>query len=144
MKKTTIVSIVIFLALVLSIVFFTNRTNQSNTDNKGSDNSVVYSQENLIINVNAQSQNKGIYMVDFSKGQSLLNIMQKLKETDNSFSYVTEEASFGSFIKSINNIVADTTKEFWNIKINGSDSTVGISDIYPNNNDSISFNLTTF
>jgi len=144
MKKTILISIAILLVLILSIVLLTNRPNQPNTDNSGSDNSIVYSQENIIINVIAQSQNQGIYMVEFNKGQSLLSIMQKLKETDNSFNYLTEDASFGSFIKSINNIEANSSNEFWNIKINGSDSTVGISDIYPNNNDSISFNLTSF
>ncbi len=84
------------------------------------------------------------FSVKSDAGTNLADIMEQLALSNPEFTYEIESASFGDFITSINGVKADSNKEFWNIKVNGTDSTVGIKDLLPQANDVISFNLTSF
>ena len=71
--------------------------------------------------------------------------MQNLAQTSNSeFKFEVQSASYGDYVTSINGIKTDSTKDFWELLVNGQESMVGISAYIPKNNDVISFTLATF
>jgi len=106
------------------------------------DNAVQTSNFQLMIEV--QGKETKNYSVVFTSGQTLDQILNNLASKDSTFSYTTQTASFGAFITTFNGTTADATKEFWSFKVNGEDSSVGISDFKPQNNDLIQFTLTSF
>ena len=85
------------------------------------------------------------YQSSFTPGVNLETVMQNLVSSGNSdFAYEIQSASYGDYVTSLNGTKADSTKEFWELLVNGQESMVGISAYMPKNNDVISFALTSF
>lgn len=142
---------IIFILVVVILVFLTVNilSTQDKSSILNSDNSqFITDNTNEIISfqliIDTGSKETKNYLVNFIPGQNLEEIMTSFSTNNNSFNFITKTESFGTFITTINGIKADSTKEFWNFKINGSDSSVGITDFEPQNNDIILFTLTTF
>lgn len=76
-----------------------------------------------------------------SSPQSVLELITKLAEENNTFSFTTKEYSFGKFITVINDIEAKDT-EFWGLYINSEMAQLGISEQMVNPGDAIKFVLT--
>jgi hypothetical protein len=105
------------------------------TDNTQSLTLEIISTDNYITN----------YYPAFSKGQNLLVILSELANGNADFTFETDKSSFSEFITTINEEKADVIKkEFWNIKVNGQDSAVGVTDIFPEANDEIRFSLINY
>lgn len=51
---------------------------------------------------------------------------------------------FGNFITSFNGISADPNSQYYEFKVNGASSNVGVSDYSVNNGDQLNFVLTSF
>jgi len=144
MKK--IIAIVLLIVAVVVLYF-----NYNEIQSKISDNSEVQgisttdNLQALTLEVISTDNIKTIYSIGYEKDQTLVEILNSQTENNSDFNYETEKSSFGDYVTSINQIKADSTKnEFWNIKVNGQDSMVGISEIKPSNNDVITFSLLTF
>jgi len=84
------------------------------------------------------------YTATITQGVSMLALMQQLAAINNDFTFQTDNSNFGAYVTTINGVQADSSSEFWNLKINGVDSTVGISDLLPQATDNIIFTLTSF
>ena len=145
MKKIIYV-VLILLFLLLGIFLFSNYSKGT----KNSDNSILGvaintdNIQSLTLEVVSTDNIKTIYGATFKYGQTLVEILDDQANNKADFAYETEKSDFGDYIISINNEKANSASEFWNIKINGSDSQLGISDIVPQNNDVITFTLLKF
>jgi DNA-directed RNA polymerase subunit F len=105
------------------------------TDNAQSLTLEIISTDNYITN----------YYATFSKGQNLLTVLSELANGNADFTYATDNYGFAELLTTINEEKADALKnEFWNIKINGKDSAVGVTDIFPEANDEIKFSLINY
>ena len=141
---------VIFLLIVIVLAVLTYQVLKPSVDNTDNNPAkVIYSTDNstainiqLIISIPDQEPRN--YLISFSEGQSLEQILNNFANNNNSFSYVSKSASFGTFITTFNGKEADSNKEFWNFRVNGADSSVGISDFKPQNSDQIEFILAAF
>jgi hypothetical protein len=144
MKK--IVTLVLLL-VAIGILYFNYIGKQPNvTDN--SEVQGTYTTDNFVsltLEVISTDNVKTIYSFNYKENQTLVEILNHQANNNADFTYETEKSSFGDYITSINNTKADSTKkEFWQIKVNGNDSMVGISEIKPSNNDVITFSLLSF
>ena len=67
-----------------------------------------------------------------------------MKENPDNFSFATKSYSFGEMLLTVNSKQADETKEFWELKVNGKQSEVGISDLVLKESDILELNLVGF
>ncbi len=140
MKNKIIYILVAVLLVVVAAFTIISNNQKTNTDNT---NSVLFKEEIFTIEVVATKGEVAKYPFASLNDETLEQTLDIAME-DNLFSYTKTVSDFGSFVTSINDITADSTKEFWNIQINGVDSLVGISQINPNEGDIITFTLTQF
>ena len=138
MKKYLVILLLVLL-LVFGIYFFNNSNSKQNSTNNLTDNTQAITLQ-VIISDNSTS----IYQVSFESGQKLLGILTTFSQNNPNFTFETNKSVYGDFLLTVNGIKADTTKEFWNIKYNGIDSMLGISDLEPKNNDIISLTLLNY
>ena len=141
MKKDLSLIIILILVLFFGVYYFNNKSNQSLTDNsvKTTDNTQTFT-----LQVISSDNSISIYQIPFEPGQKLANILSTFSQNNSNFTIETQKSDYGDYLLSINGVKADTSIEFWNVKINGVDSTVGISDMEPQNNDIITFSLLKF
>ena len=140
MKNKIIYILVAVLLVVVAAFTIISNNQKTNTDNT---NSVLFKEEIFTIEVVATKGEVAKYPFASLNDETLEQTLDIAME-DNLFSYTKTVSDFGSFVTSINDITADSTKEFWSIQINGVDSLVGISQINPNEGDIITFTLTQF
>ena len=76
-----------------------------------------------------------------SSTQNVLDVITKLAEEYNTFSFETKEYSFGKLITTISGVEAKDT-EFWALYINSEMAQLGISEQTVNPGDTIKFILT--
>lgn len=85
------------------------------------------------------------YVLKYVKGEKGIEFLRRLmKENPDNFSFATKSYSFGEMLLTVNSKQADETKEFWELKVNGKQSEVGISDLVLKNGDVLEFNLVGF
>jgi hypothetical protein len=68
------------------------------------------------------------YCVIYEEGKNAFDVMKKLSEENENFSFDYEESDFGVFITSINNYHPDVADRFWAFVVNGEMSMVGVSE----------------
>lgn len=107
------------------------------------DNAEISMQVSISVDPGYKSEAKQ-YTATITQGVSMLALMQQLAAINNDFTFQTDNSNFGAYVTTINGVQADSSSEFWNLKINGVDSTVGISDLLPQATDNIIFTLTSF
>jgi hypothetical protein len=82
------------------------------------------------------------YVLKYVNDEKGIDFLRRLmKENPDNFSFATKSYSFGEMLLTINSKQADETKEFWELKVNGKQSEVGISDLVLKNGDVLEFNL---
>jgi hypothetical protein len=84
----------------------------------------------------------GSYQVEFLPGQNGFAIMEQAR-SDYGLQFTHQTYSFGIFINSIGGLTSDD-HHYWSLFHNRQLSSVGISDLYPNHNDSISWQYISF
>lgn len=65
-----------------------------------------------------------------------------LKEHQADLQVTTQQSSYGDFVSGMLGITADAKKEFFNIKVNGKDATVGVSQLPVENGKTYTFTMT--
>lgn len=140
MNKKVLVIAIILIIIGLGVFYYVNKQNTP-----VSDNTVVAPFKEEIFTIEVVANEEEIVRYPFaSLNDETLEQTLDIALEDGHFDYAKKVSDFGSFVTSINGIEADSTKEFWSIKINGEDSLVGISQINPNENDVIQFILNKF
>lgn len=82
------------------------------------------------------------YTLKHVNGEKGIDFLRRLmKENPDNFSFATKSYSFGEMLLTVNSKQADETKEFWELKVNGKQSEVGISDLVLKDGDSLELNL---
>ena len=136
----TAIIVGIFLYLFISKNIIQKTDNQENTIN----NELDVKKKIFTLEIITSDNSIVKYKVSFIPNSKLSTILTSLAKEDKNFSFETEESDFGEYIISINGIKADSNKEFWNLKTNGNNSTLGISDFVPQENDLITFTILNF
>ena len=138
---------VVFLlgAIALMIYWGTSVFNNQNTETT-TDNSLVQVTDNntqdVIVEVIGKDEQMETYTVSYSGDQTVLQILQKLQGENVTFTFVYQQYDFGAFVTGINGYVPSSAEAFWEFKINGESSMVGISDYTVQPSDKIEFVLT--
>jgi len=136
----TAIIVGIFLYLFISKNIIQKTDNQENTIN----NELDVKKKIFTLEIITSDNSIVKYKVSFIPNSKLSTILTSLAKEDKNFSFETEKSDFGEYIISINGIKADSNKEFWNLKTNGNNSTLGISDFVPQENDLITFTILNF
>ncbi len=85
------------------------------------------------------------YIIKYVSGEKGIDFLRRLmKENPDNFSFATKSYSFGEMLLTVNSKQADETKEFWELKVNGKQSEVGISDLVLKESDILELNLVGF
>lgn len=84
------------------------------------------------------------FQLNTNADESLFETLKRFNSENSEFKLEYTQYDFGAFVTSLSGITPDATSEFFSLKINGSDSMVGISDYKPKSGDKISFVLTKF
>jgi antitoxin component of MazEF toxin-antitoxin module len=78
------------------------------------------------------------------ENENAFDFMTRLEETNPEFTFEYSDSSFGKFVTAINGIEADSTKQFWELNVNGSPAAVGISDLVLQPGDIVAWKLVEF
>lgn len=81
---------------------------------------------------------------DFTYKTDAAFMKDLLEEKKDELQAVTETGSYGLFLTGLMGVEADETKEYYNIKIDGVDATVGISELPVENGKTYTFTLMGF
>ena len=84
------------------------------------------------------------YVLKYVSKEKALDFLKRLAKENSDFSFATKSYSFGEMLLTVNSKQADETKEFWELKVNGKQSEVGISDLTLNGKDVLELNLVGF
>jgi hypothetical protein len=84
------------------------------------------------------------YVLKYVEGEKGIEFLRRLSKENSDFSFATKSYSFGEMIMTVNSKQADSTKEFWELKVNGKQAEVGISDLILKSGDALEFNLVEF
>jgi hypothetical protein len=88
-----------------------------------------------------QGQSKN-YMVDFQDGKSAFELMKHLQDSNQGFKFDYSESSYGVYVTSVNGNKPEANKAFWEFKVNGVSSSVGVGTYMVKSGDKIQFVLT--
>lgn len=134
-------SLIILVLAVFGVVIVGGGSTINNT----SDQTSVSQNQTLAIKVVSAASLEKDYSYDFNlqNTDSLLTVFNTLDSSSDEFSVEYTDFSFGKMITTVNGY---TTKdnEFWNIKINGADAQVGISELKIAPGDKVELILTSF
>lgn len=134
-------SLIILVLAVFGVVIVGGGSTINNT----SDQTSVSQNQTLAIKVVSAASLEKDYNYDFNlqNTDSLLTVFNTLDSSSDEFSVEYADFSFGKMITTVNGY---TTKdnEFWNIKINGADAQVGISELKIAPGDKVELILTSF
>lgn len=135
------------LAVVLGVVLLTNNQpqavnqDQENTVDSGDSSSIELTRlVTVTVDINGD---RSEYSYSIESSDKLINIIEAIDEENEDFSIEYKEFDFGKMVETINGYTAQGN-EFWNIKVNGEDAQVGISDLVVNRGDSVEFSISTF
>jgi len=140
----TAVLVVIFAIVAVSVSTEFNPSKSTNSIPTLSPTAIVNT-DNLtsvtvrIVDINGAEK---VYPLAVKQGQTVYEVLNQLKASASGFSFTSKQYSFGAMIMQFNNSNYDTTKYFWELRINDKASTVGVSDYNVQKNDSIKFILT--
>ncbi len=81
------------------------------------------------------------YCTSYVEGENAFDIMKKLVDEDNDFTFGYDENDYGIFITSINNYHPDIESKFWSFLVNGEMSMVGVKDYAVNDGDELLFKI---
>jgi hypothetical protein len=84
------------------------------------------------------------YVLKYVEGEKGIEFLRRLSKENSDFSFATKAYSFGEMMMTVNSKQADSTKEFWELKVNGKQAEVGISDLILKSGDALEFNLVEF
>ncbi len=79
------------------------------------------------------------YDLKVNEGENLFDVMNRLAETSEYFSFEYDAYDFGVMITGINNFIPDPNISFWKLIVNGEDAQTGVKDIKVKNGDSFEF-----
>lgn len=135
------------LAVVLGVVLLTNNQpqtinqDQENTVDSGDSSSIELTRlVTVFVDINGE-RNEYSYSIESS--DKLINIIENIDAENVDFSIGYKEYDFGMMVETINGYTVQGN-EFWNIKVNGEDAQVGISDLVVNRGDTVEIFLSTF
>jgi hypothetical protein len=86
----------------------------------------------------------GKYELKFTSGDTLTDGLQKLAATNSTFTYQATSGQYGNFLNTVDGVTADSTREFWNIKVNGNDSDLGMDSLKLNEGEQLQLMLVNF
>ncbi|HEX3017466.1 MAG TPA: DUF4430 domain-containing protein [Caproicibacter sp.] len=69
-------------------------------------------------------------------------VAELLKDKQSELNVVMQKGQYGEFVSGILGVTADAKKEFFNIKVDGKDATVGVSQLPIENGKTYTFTLT--
>jgi hypothetical protein len=78
------------------------------------------------------------------ENENAFDFMSRLEESNPEFTFTYSDSSFGKFVTAINGIEADSTKQFWELNVNGVPAAVGIAELVLQPGDIIAWKLTEF
>jgi len=81
------------------------------------------------------------YCVLHEEDKNAFDVLKKLADEDEDFSFDYDESEFGVFINSLNNYHPDIESRFWAFYVNGEMSIVGVSDYMVNKGDELGFRV---
>jgi len=134
-------AIIILVLSVFGVVIVTNGSTLTNT----SEISNTSQLQTLTIKVVSAASLENNYNYDFNlqNTDSLLTVFNTLDSTSDNFAIEYQDFSFGKMISGVNGYSVKDN-EFWNIKVNGADAQVGVSDLKIAPGDNIELILTSF
>ncbi|MEI6886697.1 MAG: DUF4430 domain-containing protein [bacterium] len=141
-RIVALISVIVLVIVVSGFLFYisNNKTNPE-TSIKGVN---VESKNQFSLSVDNNLIQKS-YVIDFEKGKSLFDTLTSYKTKEATFLFDYSESAYGIYLTGVNGRIADmSAKEFWNIKVNGADSQVGIKDLLPLSGDKIQLILTKY
>lgn len=83
--------------------------------------------QEINISVADSSSSEKKYTVAYIENTNLFSYFKTLQDQNIGFTFTYTDSSYGAFINSVNGYTTDTTKEFWEIMINGKSAEVGMS-----------------
>lgn len=135
------------LAIVLGVVLLTNQTQPTSTPqdqnavDSGDSSSIELTRlVTVTVDINGD-RNEYSYSIESS--DKLINIIDRIDAENEDFSIGYKEFDFGKMVETINGYTVQGN-EFWNIKVNGEDAQLGISDLEVNRGDGVEFSISTF
>lgn len=98
---------------------------QSGTADRSTEESTQTQDINITVADSSSSEKK--YTVAYIENTNLFSYFKTLQDQNVGFTFTYTDSSYGAFINSVNGCTTDTTKEFWEIMINGKSAEVGMS-----------------
>jgi len=135
-------ALIILVMGVLGVIIINNGSDVLPSSSQSSQND--YLSQTLAIRVIQTASLEKNYNYDFNLHQtdSLLDLFNTLDFTSNEFSVVCKDFDFGKMITTVNGYTANNN-EFWNLKLNGQDAQVGISELVVKPGDKVELILTS-
>lgn len=141
-KKISLIISGLLIVAMLAVGAFAILGTDNNSDTNQEKDSTQEQQVNVAV-VDADGEVESSYDIKFKDDETVLDLLNRLtKEED--FTFELESFDFGDFVTVVNGIKADSTKEFWALKINDQDSMVGVSEAEVTAGDKIELVLTAF
>jgi hypothetical protein len=139
-RQSLFVNVVLISIAFLSLIVFVIDRQVSNTVLPQNE---IFDQSQ-ILTVKVGGPQSATYTVQQYEAINALDLLRKLQTENSAFTFATEAFATGEFVTTINGVVADKTKEFWEIKVNGEPAQVGISELQLKTTDTLEFNLVGF
>jgi hypothetical protein len=138
--------------ITVGLMFVSYRVGFDSGEEKVKGEEVVVDQEELYITVktdcsdvssdeNEEGEEVKRYCASYNEGESAFEVMKRVEEENEVFTFAYEESDFGVFVTSVNNYHPDTESKFWSFLINGEMSMVGVSDYEVLEGDELGFKV---
>jgi len=142
-KVVKIIGVVAVISVfVFIVIYFTNNYNRASTDNsevKGENTVEATDKINVLVDVKTKQSN---YRISYQEGETAFDLLKRIEEKYTDFSFEYSNSDYGVFITSMNGYTPDSTKEFWEFKVNGSSAAVGVGSYLVLKNDIFDFVVT--
>lgn len=127
-KKIGLVLIVVAAAALLIVGYFQFLAPKAQTGAKA-------------VTIQVVMKDKGIQKT-FQYQTDRKYVAELLKDKQSELNVVMQKGQYGEFVSGILGVTADAKKEFFNIKVDGKDATVGVSQLPIENGKTYTFTLT--
>lgn len=117
--------------------------NRESNDQDSSSDVLSATVNQVTVEVKQDENNTTGYQIEFNENESVYDLLLRLQSKNVGFTVVSQEFDFDGqksyFITTLNGVSPDPASQFWKFQVNGIDSSVGISDYFVNNEDTITF-----
>lgn len=137
-----LVVIVIAIVVLFGMLLVLKLVNQDSTNVQNPESGIELTS---LIQVDVVGLNNEIssYTVDDSDEILAYDLLAKLEGEDKGFAIEYKQYDFGRMISKVNGVEPSST-QFWNIKVNGTDTQVGVDDLILNAGDVLTLSIVNF